>query len=602
MISIIIPAYNEEECIGGILQSIADQDIEEAVEVVVADANSRDKTIEVAEKYRNRLPLLTVVKGGWAPVGRNNGARASSGDPIFFIDADITLPRRDFLRTGTEMFRKKNLAVATTYLWPNSNNWLDYVLVGLYDAVLLSAKYIRPLGAMCIVASRNAFIKSGGYPENEVMAEDHDFVWQCRKFGRYDVLSLAALTSVRRMEKEGRLVLVYKYLKATAYRLLFGPITHPIFKYEFGSYSGEKETKEKVKETDQPRVTLYCELYRFTGNIFYRGIGTGFITSYENQMRALKAQGIFFTQDLRTQTDIFQANSHGPRTLWLIKKFRKRGEKTILYAHATAEDLRISFRILRFFVPLLRKYLSYLYHQVDMIVCPSTHTADLLIQKYGIPRIKTVVISNGVEAGKFFCDKEKRKKLRKEQNIAHHHLLIINVAMAIKRKGVDTFIAMSKIFTDIRFIWFGKIFSRTVASGIPPHPANVLFYGYVPDITVAYSSADIFLFPSYEEQQGISVLEAGSAGLPVVVRDIPAYEGWLEDGVHCFKAKNDEEFEEKLRRLIQDESLRQKMGTTLRAMIMRNHTIEAVGRQLADLYAALGTDTEHVLKRKTIKK
>ena len=86
---------------------------------------------------------------------------------------------------------------------------------------------------MCIVATREAFDKSGGYPEDVVMAEDHDFIVRCHHFGRYGVLPLPVAFSVRRLEKEGRFGLAAKYLRASAYRVFVGPITKHIFEYQF---------------------------------------------------------------------------------------------------------------------------------------------------------------------------------------------------------------------------------------------------------------------------------------------------------------------------------------------------------------------------------
>lgn len=239
MISIVIPALNEEKYIASLLQSIAKQKVNEDIEIVVADAGSTDHTKEVAMEYSQTFKSVKVVPGGMPAVGRNNGAKASLGDPIFFIDADMVLLQTDFLKKSLDYFRGHNLAIATSFLKPNSQKLIDHVLVGLYNVILRGVKYIRPLGAMCIVASREAFQKSGGYPENVVMAEDHDFVKNCLKFGKYGILPTTAVFSVRRFNKEGRLGLAGKYLKASAHRVFYGPITKPIFDYEF-KYS-EKE-------------------------------------------------------------------------------------------------------------------------------------------------------------------------------------------------------------------------------------------------------------------------------------------------------------------------------------------------------------------------
>ena len=58
---------------------------------------------------------------------------------------------------------------------------------------------------------------------------------------------------------------------------------------------------------------------------------------------------------------------------------------------------------------------------------------------------------------------------------------------------------------------------------------------------------------TYEENEGIVVLEALSAQLPLIVRDIPVYNKWLKDGVNCFKAKNNTGFIEKLRKVVNGE-------------------------------------------------
>jgi glycosyltransferase involved in cell wall biosynthesis len=234
MISIVIPAYNEERFIGTILESLAAQEIDEPMEVVVADANSKDGTRKVVESFRGRFANLKIVEGGMPGPGRNKGARASSGNPIVFLDADMELPDRNFLARNVGYFRMRGLAAATTKLSPQSDKWYDHLLVGSYNLLLRPAVFVRPLGSMCIVADREAFEKVGGYPEDVIMAEDHDFVLRCSKIGKYGILPVAAHFHIRRFDKEGRWGIAYMYLKATVKRVFHGPIKK--FDYEFGAF------------------------------------------------------------------------------------------------------------------------------------------------------------------------------------------------------------------------------------------------------------------------------------------------------------------------------------------------------------------------------
>lgn len=344
--------------------------------------------------------------------------------------------------------------------------------------------------------------------------------------------------------------------------------------------------RKKIKSS--PRITLYCEYYKLLNSSLLRKTNRmGFLVSYLSQKKILKDKGIFFTDDLSLDTDILQANAQGLRTLWLLKKFKRQGKKTIIYAHATAEELADSFRIFHLLSNFYKKYLSYVYGLADAVICPSVYTANLLQREYGIPEEKTVFISNGVDVNAFKFDPVRRKRFRKEQRLSAEDTMIINLAMVIKKKGIETFVAMGKLFPEAVFVWCGKIFSGIFAPSVPSHSANVKFAGYVPDEKDAYAGADIFLFPSYEENQGISVLEAAAMGLPVVVRDIPVYSGWLRDGYHCLKAKSDEEFKKKLEIMIRNKDLRKQLGENARRMVEQDHSLEAVGKKLQNLYQKL---------------
>ena len=65
-LSIIIPAYNEEQRLPGTLEKIAAflQNEPTSAEVVVVDDGSSDNTVVVAESFRGKLPQLRVISNG----------------------------------------------------------------------------------------------------------------------------------------------------------------------------------------------------------------------------------------------------------------------------------------------------------------------------------------------------------------------------------------------------------------------------------------------------------------------------------------------------------------------------------------------------------
>jgi len=88
-VSIVIPAYNEEDHLRRCLESIAAQTVK-PYEVIVVDNNSSDQTAAVARSF----PFVTVVTAEQQGIvhARNAGFNAATGDIIGRIDSDVVMP------------------------------------------------------------------------------------------------------------------------------------------------------------------------------------------------------------------------------------------------------------------------------------------------------------------------------------------------------------------------------------------------------------------------------------------------------------------------------------------------------------------------------
>ncbi len=110
-----------------------------------------------------------------------------------------------------------------------------------------------------------------------------------------------------------------------------------------------------------------------------------------------------------------------------------------------------------------------------------------------------------------------------------------------------------------------KIFRRAAANWDLEH--RIIFTGIVTPQKVIdyYLGADIFVFPSKNETQGLVILEAMAAGLPVIAVDKGGPTAIIEDGVDGFLAKADkEEFKTRIKELLKDQSKRKRMGEEAR--------------------------------------
>ncbi len=90
-LSIVIPAYNAESCIGRCLDSIFDQDYHNEIEIIVVNDGSTDSTLKVLEPYQAKHPdILRIItkKNGGVSSSRNAGMDAATGEWVWFCDAD----------------------------------------------------------------------------------------------------------------------------------------------------------------------------------------------------------------------------------------------------------------------------------------------------------------------------------------------------------------------------------------------------------------------------------------------------------------------------------------------------------------------------------
>ena len=90
MISVVIPAFNEEENIAQCLVSLCHQTVpRNEYEIIVVDGGSKDATCDIARKYADQVFIQTSKKVGGA---RNDGVNAAKGEIIATTDADCILP------------------------------------------------------------------------------------------------------------------------------------------------------------------------------------------------------------------------------------------------------------------------------------------------------------------------------------------------------------------------------------------------------------------------------------------------------------------------------------------------------------------------------
>jgi glycosyltransferase involved in cell wall biosynthesis len=236
-LSIIIPTLNEEKYLPFLLEKIKGEELGDSAEIIVADAGSTDDTIKIAKKYGCR-----VIKGGLPARGRNNGGKYAKGAILFFIDADI-LFKKGLIKNGLEEFKEKGLSVASFGIYTHDKDIImnRTTLNIFYNLPQRIFKGIAPLGAMGIMATKEAFKEVKGFDEDIKLAEDHYFVKKISKIGKFDVLKSGKLyMPLRRFKQDGYFKTFFKYLFCLIFMAIRGPMKKDIINYNFDHYNKKK--------------------------------------------------------------------------------------------------------------------------------------------------------------------------------------------------------------------------------------------------------------------------------------------------------------------------------------------------------------------------
>ncbi|MQW23604.1 MULTISPECIES: glycosyltransferase family 4 protein [unclassified Lactococcus] len=275
------------------------------------------------------------------------------------------------------------------------------------------------------------------------------------------------------------------------------------------------------------KILLYLGAEDF---LSHSGIGR----AMKHQQRALDLMHIDWTKDPNDDYDILHLNTYSPNSWKILKQAKKEGKKVIFHGHSTKEDFQNSFLLSNFIAPLFKMYLLRFYRAADLIITPTEYSKSL-IRSYGI-ECPIIPISNGIDLAKYSRSEKKEEAFRQHFNIKAGEKVVITAGLYFMRKGIDDFVKVAEKMPDVRFIWFGYQNLWTIPGKVrrivkKKHPKNVEFPGYISGDVFegAMTAADCFFFPSREETEGIVVLEALASHQKVVVRDIPVYNGWLDD-------------------------------------------------------------------------
>jgi glycosyltransferase involved in cell wall biosynthesis len=214
-VSVVVPTLNEERVVASTLINVLE--VVPEAEIIVVDGGSKDNTVAIAKKYAK-----VYTAQGNVSVGRNTGAKMSSGDVIIFLDADTKINRK-FIEKALDAFADPEVVGAGGLIMPEGSSLLEETIFYFFNLlIMISFVAGRPsLAGTCVGYRRESFFRVGGFDENMAASEDFDLCKRVSREGKIKFLrGVVVRTSRRRLEKLGLGGTILDWLRVTVQYLL----------------------------------------------------------------------------------------------------------------------------------------------------------------------------------------------------------------------------------------------------------------------------------------------------------------------------------------------------------------------------------------------
>jgi glycosyltransferase involved in cell wall biosynthesis len=210
ILSVVIPTLNEEKLITQTLSQFTPELKEKyKIEIIISDGGSTDSTLNKAEGTADLVLNSAPGTKQNISIGRNTGAKHSSGAYIYFFNADTRIENISYFfeKSVSEMQNPEIAALTMKFeVFPEEKKFSDslfHAFYNIYVYVLNSIGMGMGRGE-CHIVKRNIFEKVKGYNELLAAGEDFDLYRRIKKHGKVKYLrDLKVYESPRRYRKYG---------------------------------------------------------------------------------------------------------------------------------------------------------------------------------------------------------------------------------------------------------------------------------------------------------------------------------------------------------------------------------------------------------------
>lgn len=313
----------------------------------------------------------------------------------------------------------------------------------------------------------------------------------------------------------------------------------------------------------------------------------GVHTAYLNHVAMLKKLGIEVVTNSLKRADVVHIETIGPFGLYKLLS----SPKAVVSAHVIPASFEGSLIGAAYWLGAAKTYLRFFYNKASLVLAVGPKVKTQLNEIGVTQRIE--ILPNAIDTIMFRNDEKLRMLGRKRFGLNKDDRVILSVGQVQSRKGIKDFIKIAQELQQLTFIWVGnQPFGALTAKSeelqqlLKSPPKNFILAGGVPYLRMpqVYNAADIFFLPSYQENASMSIIEAASCGLPLILRNLEEYRLLYKKGY--FADHKNSEFKIHIKRLFSDRNLfEQQKKESLK--LAQKFSYDALGNKLLKYYQNL---------------
>jgi len=319
------------------------------------------------------------------------------------------------------------------------------------------------------------------------------------------------------------------------------------------------------------------------GNITVYRLGKGKLAKYFFPFSAYKKAEELQKQNSYDLVWAVMANQGGLVALKLKKNFPK---IKYLLTLQEGDSLKRIWSRTWFMRPLYKN----IYRQADFIQAISSYLAKRA-KKYGYTG-RVAIVPNGVDLANFSREFSPLElaSLRQKLGLMPEDKVVTTISRLVYKNGIDILIrAIKDLPVKVLIIGSGRLEVKLKSLAQELGVNNkVLFLGYISqkDLPPYLKISDVFVRLSRSEGLGSAFLEAMAAGVPVIGTEVGGIPDFLrkgETGLFC-ELGNPTDLAMKLKILFNDESLRQKLISNSRNLVLQGYDWQAIAGKMENIF------------------